>query len=119
MLVVAVLALGIGIRVLWQRSRQYELLAVSHEMEERRWHESEVVHQEQADLIRDDRPGYEERLANGTAVLTPAQYDAWAEEHASMARESRAHAVHHSRLKNVYRSLARQPWNGPDGLAVK
>jgi hypothetical protein len=119
MTVVGATALALGTTILWQRSCQYEALAAFHETEEQRWHEAALSHQEQADLIDQDRSGYEERRANGTATLTPTQYEEWLEFHASTARDLRASAAHHSRLKKVYRALARQPWKGPDRFAEK
>jgi hypothetical protein len=112
--VVAIVAFALGATSLWRRSRRYEELAAFHEVEERRWHVAEVFHQEQADLIRDDRPAHRERLKAGTAILNELRYEEWLEEHLSKARDSRARVAYHSRLKNAYRMRASQPWRQPD-----
>jgi hypothetical protein len=117
MAVIAVVAFALTGRILWQRSLQFEQLAAFQEMVERRWREVELSHPGQADAIRDDRAGHRERMKNGTAILNERQYEAWLEEHLSMARESRAQAAYHSRLKNAYRAVSRRPWTSPSGLA--
>jgi hypothetical protein len=116
---IAVVAFALGATTLCQRSQRYEQSAVFHEMEERRWHEAELSHQANADAIRDDRAGHKERVKNGTAILNEQRFEEWLEEHLSMARDSSAQAAHHSRLKNAYRTLARQPWRRPDDLVGK
>jgi hypothetical protein len=116
---VAVAGLGLGVTILSRRARSYEALATYHETQERRWRDVQQSHQEQAVLIDQDRGAYQDRLAHGQALLTPEQYEAWLDEHASMVREAKARAADHARLKTLFQTLAREPWKPEPGTAAK